>query len=448
LEDPRISRMYAALFGRKLSTIRARIWRQAVLRSGMLTALVLALLLGVLVFAVLERGKGNLHKLEAELQSKPQAVGPAIAQPGGQDPIVIRRPPLGHGAMPEFLSATLLPGRGMNVLQITAQIPSLGEVPLMMSPSVEEATKEMSGTGSDAHGLASLSMGGAFEAPWANRMGGVPTPDGENVMAVWKGLTMVLPAVPRDGDAAGTSLGGLLLKRRANTVETHVVPDGWQSRLAYRAGSFDGHWLSQTEITTLVLLNGKVIELGVAAKNTGSVAEPIGIGWRPRFAIPSGDRADALLRLPNGMRVEMRGRKEGQDARLPTGKLLPIPGTEFDFTKQGGAKLGTQTVNESFVELKRGTLDIGPVVELRDVKGKFGLRITALTPTIKEIRVEAPGDKAMVTIDPQFNFDDPFGKEWDKDQDTGMVVLQPGQMVEWKVRLELFPLAMETTQHF
>ena len=71
-----------------------------------------------------------------------------------------------------------------------------------------------------------------------------------------------------------------------------------------------------------------------------------------------------------------------------------------------------------------------------------------MTPTIKEIRVEAPGDKATVTIDPQFNFDDPFGKEWDKDQDTGMVVLQPGQMVQWKVRLELFPLAMETTQHF
>jgi len=29
-----------------------------------------------------------------------------------------------------------------------------------------------------------------------------------------------------------------------------------------------------------------------------------------------------------------------------------------------------------------------------------------------------------------------------------MVVLQPGQTVQWKVRLELFPLAMETTQHF
>jgi aldose 1-epimerase len=437
--------MYAAIFGRKLSSMRAKVWRQAVLRSGMLTALVLALLLGGLLVVVRERGRGHLHKLETELETKPQVVTPPFSPPGGQDAIVMKRIPLSSGTMPEFLSATLLPGRGMNVLQIVAQIPSLGEVSLLVSPSVEEASKLMSGVGADAHGMASLGMGGAFEAPWANRMGGVATPDGANVMAVWKGQALILPAAPRDSDAAGTSLGGLLLKRQASTVDTHVVPDGWQSRSVYRAGNFDGHWLSQTEVTTLMLLNGRVIELGVVARNTGSVAEPVGIGWRPRFAIPSGDRADALLRLPTGMRVEMHQR---EGAGLPTGKLLPIPGTEFDFTKQGGARLGTKTVNEAFVHLKQGLLDVGPVVELRDVKGKFGLRITALTSTIKEIRVEAPAGKAMVTIDPQFNFDDPFGKEWDKDEDTGMVVLQPGQMVQWKVRLELFPLAMETAQHF
>ena len=440
--------MYAAIFGRKLSAMRAKVWRQAVLRSGMLTALLLVLLLGGLLLALRERGKGHLHQLETELQPKPQVQAPQFPPPGGQDAIVMKRIPVAGGVMPEFLSATLLPGRGMNVLQIVAQIPSLGEVPLLVSPSVEEASKQMSGIGTDANGMASLGMGGAFEAPWANRMGGVATPDGGSVMAVWKGQTMTLPVAPRDSDAAGTSLGGLLLKRQANTVETHVVPDGWQSRSVYRAGNFDGHWLSQTEITTLVLLNGRVIELGVVARNTGLVAEPVGIGWRPRFTIPSGDRADALLRLPTGMRVEMHQRKDGGGVGLPTGKLLPIPGTEFDFTKQGGARLGGQTVNEAFVHLKQGLLDIGPVVELRDVKGKFGLRITALTPTIKEIRVEAPADKAMVTIDPQFNFDDPFGKEWDKDEDTGMVVLQPGQMVQWKVRLELFPLAMDTAQHF
>jgi len=41
------------------------------------------------------------------------------------------------GTMPEFLSVTMLPGRGMNVLQIKAYIPGKGEVNLLASPSVE-----------------------------------------------------------------------------------------------------------------------------------------------------------------------------------------------------------------------------------------------------------------------------------------------------------------------
>jgi aldose 1-epimerase len=52
--------------------------------------------------------------------------------------------------------------------------------------------------------------------------------------------------------------------------------------------------------------------------------------------------------------------------------------------------------------------------------------------------VKAPADEAMVTIDPHFTYDDPFGQEWPKGEDAGTVVLQPGQSVEWKVRLELF----------
>ncbi len=36
----------------------------------------------------------------------------------------------------------------------------------------------------------------------------------------------------------------------------------------------------------------------------------------------------------------------------------------------------------------------------------------------------------------RFNYDERphFGREWAGDEDTGMVVLQPGQSVEWKIR--------------
>ena len=426
--------------------MRARIWRAAVLRSGMLTALVLALLLGGLLLVVWERGKGNFHRIKSELQTKPAVQVPTVPPPGGQDAVAMERTMVGGGATPEFVSVTLLPGRGMNVLQIMAQIPSLGMVPLLSSPTLDEATKQLNGTGADVNGALSLSLGGAFEVPWAGGLGGVATPDGENVMAVWNGLTLVLPAAPRDSGAAGIALGGLMLKRPATKIQTDVVADGWQNRSVYSVDGFDGHWLSQTEVTTVILLSGRVVDLEVTAKNTGTAPEPMGIGWQPRFAIPSGDRANALLRLPSGMRLEMRPGKEARDAARPTGRLLPISETEDDFTRQGGAKLGERSLNENFVQLKLGLMDLGPVIELRDVTGKFGLRMTALTSTIKDIHVNAPADEPTVTIDPQFNFADPLGKEWDKNQDTGMVVLQPGQSTRWKVRLELFPLTQSTSQ--
>jgi aldose 1-epimerase len=79
-------------------------------------------------------------------------------------------------------------------------------------------------------------------------------------------------------------------------------------------------------------------------------------------------------------------------------------------------------------------------VELRDPASDYGLRMSVLSPSIQAIHVNAPADKEFVSIDPQFNLDDPLGREWPKEQDTGMVVLQPGQSAQWRVRLELFPL--------
>ncbi len=69
-----------------------------------------------------------------------------------------------------------------------------------------------------------------------------------------------------------------------------------------------------------------------------------------------------------------------------------------------------------------------------------------LSPAIRALRVNAPADKAAVEIDPQFNYDDPFGKEWSKYEDTGMVTLQPGQSTQWKVRMELFPVSSDTAE--
>ena len=429
MEDPRLSRMYAKLWRHKVTELWHRAWQTAVKRSGLLITVGVALLLLLVAVGVKERGRGNLTKLKREFGvPKPVSQEAVAIRPGGQDPVVLQRSQMADMEGPEFLSATLLPGRGMNLLQIQAYIPQKGTVNLLASPSLEEAAKQMTGEGKDTDGLASLSMGGAIEAPWANRIWGVPLDD--DTITTWQGHSLHLPA------EGGVSNGGLLLAQKADTVKTNVMPDGGQVQAVYDAGDFDGHWMSHTVITTTVQLNSRALEMNITAHNTGDQAEPVGLGWQPRFAILSGNRSQATLKLPNALRVEVADRRDG----MPTGKLLPVDGTPYDFTKSGGSRLGKLNLNDSFVHLKPRLLDNGPIIELRDPKSNYGLRITILSPTINAIHINAPADASFVSIDPQFNYDDPFGREWPKSEDTGMVVLQPGQTAQWRVRLEIFDL--------
>jgi aldose 1-epimerase len=74
---------------------------------------------------------------------------------------------------------------------------------------------------------------------------------------------------------------------------------------------------------------------------------------------------------------------------------------------------------------------------LADPKSNYGIRVEGLSPHINTIHVYSPKNGAFAAIEEQFNFQDPFGKEW-KGMDTGMVPLNPGQSVTWKVRLEIF----------
>ncbi len=89
--------------------------------------------------------------------------------------------------MPEFLSATLLPGRGMNMLQITAYLPGKGEVRCWLLRRVDEAAVSMTGTGSGCERRREPEMGGAIEAPWAGRIYGRLSPDGSHICTQWRG---------------------------------------------------------------------------------------------------------------------------------------------------------------------------------------------------------------------------------------------------------------------
>src|SRR5439155_16361554 len=115
------------------------------------------------------------------------------------------------------------------------------------------------------------------------------------------------------------------------------------AQATYRPGNFEGRWPSHTDVSTTVVLSGKSITMKMVARNTGNTAEPMGIGWHPRFAILSGHRAQMMLRLPEGLRVEVKDRRTGE----LSGKLVPVERTEYDFSGRNGARLGALNLDDS-----------------------------------------------------------------------------------------------------
>ncbi len=102
-----------------------------------------------------------------------------VPQPGGQEAAVLMRTRPAGDSTPEFLSATILPGRGMNVLQITAYLPGKGEVNLMKLRRRSKARQKRDDRArgaDDAHpdGQASLAMGGAFRSALGREILGKP----------------------------------------------------------------------------------------------------------------------------------------------------------------------------------------------------------------------------------------------------------------------------------
>jgi aldose 1-epimerase len=170
LEDPRISRLYLAIVKGWFASLFGGAWMRRLMRSGMVTAMLLCGIVIGLGIIYQQHMRGNFHKLKQQISA--ERPDTPVPRPGGQEAIVLTRSRLPGGSVPEFLSVTLLPGRGMNVLQITAYLPDKGEVSLMDSPGIEEAERAMTGRDSDANGAASLAMGGAFEAPWAGSLFG------------------------------------------------------------------------------------------------------------------------------------------------------------------------------------------------------------------------------------------------------------------------------------
>ncbi len=363
-------------------------------------------------------------------QAQPTAAHPM--QIGGADVVTLIRKASEGGKAPEFLSATVLPGRGMNVFQITASIPGHGITELLFSPSIRDASQKLDGGKDDQYGNASFSFGGAFLVPYPNRIRGKVSADGQTITTQWRGHTLTLPAnwKGKNPGAEPHAMHGLINNVPVTDLKTETTGDGQTLTGVIHAGDFGGHWLSSTDLEFTIALEKNDLEATITAKNVGKEAEPMSIGWHPYFAIPSGDRSQARLHIPAADVAVVNN----YDDVFPTGKLKPVKGTDYDYNEPDGKPLDGHFLDDNFSHLTRtdGNVD----VVLTDPKTSYGLHVLGESPEIKTVQVYAPKEKAFTAIEEQFNFGDPFGKEW-RGMDTGMVTLKPGASVTWKVKLVL-----------
>ncbi|MDB5418270.1 MAG: putative galactose mutarotase [Phenylobacterium sp.] len=331
---------------------------------------------------------------------------------------------------PAFLEAQVLPGRGMMLLQAKLRLPSGRIVEAIHAPAVEAASKTLDGGPDDFAGDKSFGFGGAILAPYANRIRGRALNGSREIETTVDGRTMRLPR-NWGGKAPGAeqyAMHGLILD--ADVAFEQPGPDRVVGRLD--AGDFAGRWPGSTRLEFTWRLAAGALRLKVEAWNTGAETVPIGIGWHPYFALPSGERRQARLRLPAARRVEVND----YDEVLPTGRLPATAGSPYDFGGTDGRALGDLYLDDCFTGLRREGDEA--VVEIRDPAAGLGLRIASPSRAVEAMQVYAPPDQAFVVVEPQFNLADPFGPVWPKDLDTGMARLKPGDSVSYEVAVTAF----------
>jgi aldose 1-epimerase len=365
-----------------------------------------------------------------EQPAKPAIVAEPLEM-GGQKIVKLERKPTSNGTKPEFLSATILPGRGMNLFQITASIPGKGIVDVFTAPSLADAATVLNGNADDRNGNKSFSLGGAFLVPYPNRIRGKLSDDKKTITATWHGKTLNLPAnwAGKLPGAEPHAMHGLILGRQTDDVQ--ISADGSTITGVIHAGSFGGYWPSETDLKIVIALNGDTVDTSITAKNVGKEPEPMAIGWHPYFNLPSGDRTQARLHVP----ADVTAQVNNYDDVFPTGKLVPVKGTPYDFNAPDGKALGDMFLDDNFAHLKRTKGQV--VVDVIDPAAHYGVHIIGLSPEIKTVQVYAPKTKAFMAVEEQYNFGDPFSGVW-KGMDTGMVTLKPGQSTTWKTRMQLF----------
>ena len=353
---------------------------------------------------------------------------------GGQKVVTLSRAQSANMDKPQLIGAEILPGRGMNTYQLKAFVPGKGIVNVIATPDLEEAAKLMNGSVGDEYGNQGFKIGGGILFPFANRITGKLSADKKTLVTKINGKNVTLDAnwKGKAPKAIEHAMHGMILGRAVDSFSTSATADAATVTAKLSAGDFNGHWPSKTDLSFKTSLNKDGFIFTVTATNAGTEDLPVGFAWHPYFNLPSGDRTQARLHIP----AKTRAIVNNYDDVFPTGKVVPLAGTPYDFSAAAGAPLKKLFMDDCFLDLQKDAQ--GRVIsEIVDPAAKYGVRIKAISPEISAIQVYAPLDKSFVVFEPQTNYADPYNPAW-KDRKTGMKVLKPGESVSYTVEVELF----------
>jgi aldose 1-epimerase len=169
-------------------------------------------------------------------------------------------------------------------------------------------------------------------------------------------------------------------------------------------------------------------------ENTGATAAPVAAGFHPYFTVSDGTIDGDILQVP------FKSRLEFNDELIPTGKVLPVAGTDFDFVAP--RPIGGVAINTCYLDPIRDA-DGQLRVSLQSADGAKS--VTVWMDEHIDYVVLYSGDvlsedhrRRSLAIEPMTCGSDAFNHpEW------GLVVLQPGQEYHgsWGVTDRISPLS-------